>query len=93
MESPGWCTDETNEPATARQREREETRKAKRERESEKIRRAKLRKRDENGKAEKQQGREAAGGFRATIKGFPLRENEPRAYGERKRARENEREQ
>jgi len=48
-----------------------------------------------NGKAEKQQGRETAGGFRATIKGFPLRENEPRAYGERerKRARENEREQ
>lgn len=41
-----------------------------------------------NGKAEKQQGREAAGGFRATIEGFPLREKEPRAYGNREREKE-----
>jgi len=46
-----------------------------------------------NRKAEKQQGREAAGGFRATIKGFPLRVNEPRAYDVREREREREREQ
>lgn len=41
-----------------------------------------------NGKAEKQQGREAAGGFRATIEGFPLLEKEPRAYGKREREKE-----
>lgn len=45
-----------------------------------------------NGKAEKQQGREAAGGFRATIEGFPLLEKEPRAYGKRERKRKGARE-
>lgn len=45
-----------------------------------------------NGKAEKQQGREAAGGFRATIEGFPLLEKEPRAYGKREKEREREQE-
>lgn len=58
--------------------------KRERQREKERVRKYGERSngREMNGKAEKQQGREAAGGFRATIEGFPLRENEPRAYSE-----------
>jgi len=62
------------------------------------------RERETNGMAEKQQGREAAGGFRATIKGFPLqsksrgpmiRESEKtqtKREGQRERMREREKE-
>lgn len=68
--------------------------KRERQREKERVRKYVERSngREMNGKAEKQQGREAAGGFRATIEGFPLREKEPRAYGKRERVREREQE-
>lgn len=70
--------------------------KRERQREKERVRKYGERNsgREMNGKAEKQQGREAAGGFRATIEGFhlgegfPLREKEPWAYGESERKRE-----